>query len=71
MQSFLPPGFTKAADHVQSAVISFAIVSVVGSFIAMMLARTFGKSRAQSQAIFSAVSAIGVLIAAYVAMHVK
>jgi len=65
----LPSVVTKSAEHVTSAVISFAVIMVAGAFVAMLLARTFGgKSPTKRQAIFSIVTFSSLCAAAYYAM---
>jgi tetrahydromethanopterin S-methyltransferase subunit C len=64
----LSPAVTTSIEHLTSVVISFAVIVVVGAFVAMLLARTFGgKSPAMRQAIFSISAFASLCAAAYYA----
>ncbi|WP_374089204.1 hypothetical protein [Methylomicrobium lacus] len=65
----LSPTFAEYIEQMAPFVMNFAALSVTGAFIAMLLARSFGRnSSIMRQAIFSIVSFIGICMAAYLVL---
>ena len=60
----LPPVVTKSIEHLTSTVFTFAITMIVGAFVAMILAKSLGGSRAT----FSMVMLVTVCAATYLAL---